>query len=119
MTALLIGADRLGNIPDELERVGFENLIHWSGRKKQCRVKTIPQNVDVVLMFSDYLNHCLMYEMKKQAKARKIPMLFCKRSLACVQEALKNNSIVKNMFEYNKNNDCCFSCLKACCLRKG
>ncbi len=37
MNALLIGADRLGNIPNLLETRGIEDFTHWDGRKKGMR----------------------------------------------------------------------------------
>ena len=39
MKALLVGADRLGNIPSTLNQFGINEYIHWSGRKKMNLIK--------------------------------------------------------------------------------
>ncbi|NLU48981.1 MAG: DUF2325 domain-containing protein [Syntrophomonadaceae bacterium] len=81
MTVLVIGADRLGNIPRALLEKGAKRIIHWSGRNKSFHTRIIPKNVDVIILFCDFLNHALMYSVKRQAKATGIPIVFKKRSL--------------------------------------
>lgn len=80
MTVLLVGADQLGNIPDRLEQYGFSQVLHWSGRERRAVNRTLPRGVDLVLVFSDFINHQLMHSVKSQAKSRQVPMIFCKRS---------------------------------------
>jgi hypothetical protein len=80
MTILIVGADRLGNIPEKLHEKGVEEIIHWSGRKTADLTKTIPKNVDGIILFCDFINHRLMYNIKRQAKAFNIPIIFSKRS---------------------------------------
>lgn len=82
MTVLLLGADRLGNICDRLHLEGTEKIIHWSGRCSSCKHKCIPQNVDKVIIFCDFINHPTMENVKKQAKKSNIPIVYCKRSLS-------------------------------------
>jgi len=81
MTVLVVGADRLGNIPSRLQEEGAEEIIHWTGRRKYFLNKTIPKKVDMVIIFWDFLNHNLMTKIKQQAKAAGIPVVFQKRSL--------------------------------------
>lgn len=88
MTVLLVGADRLGNMPKELEDHGASEIIHWSGRKE--RNKYIPQHVDMVLVVHDYVNHALMESVKGQAKRRRLPVIFAKRGVADLKQALRN-----------------------------
>lgn len=88
MTVLLIGADRLGNMPKELEDHGAREIIHWSGRKERNR--EIPRHVDMVLVVHDYVNHALMYSVKGQAKRRRLPIIFAKRGVAELKQALSN-----------------------------
>jgi hypothetical protein len=83
MTVLVVGADRLGNIPEKLQEEGAKEIIHWSGRSKSYLNKTIPKKVDMVILFWDFLNHNLMSNIKHQAKAAGIPVVFSKRSLIC------------------------------------
>lgn len=87
MTVLLVGADRLGNIPKELEHYGCKKIIHWDGRKKLD--KKIPQQVDMVLMFHDFIGHNLMSKIKLQAKKRNLPVIYSRRGTADLKQALK------------------------------
>lgn len=105
MTILLVGADRLGNIPDDLQNHGFKKIIHWDGRKSKEKNKNIPTNTNMVLVFSDYINHGLMYQIKKEAKDKKIPIIFSKRSRNCLLRALNENG-------FSANN--CITCLNSC-----
>ena len=88
MTVLLVGADRLGNMPKELEGHGASEIIHWSGRKE--RNKEVPQHVDMVLVVHNYVNHALMDSVKVQAKRRRLPIIFAKRGVADLKQALRN-----------------------------
>ena len=81
MAILIVGADRLGNIPEKLHSEGAQEIIHWNGRKKSFQTKTIPKNVDTIILLCDFLNHRLMYNIKRQAKAVNIPIIFSKRSV--------------------------------------
>ena len=81
MTVLIVGADRLGKIPDELQKDGFTKIIHWTGRERSFRNRTIPKKVDRVLLFYDFTNHCLMHSIKRQAKNFGIPIIYTKRSV--------------------------------------
>jgi hypothetical protein len=86
VTVLLVGADRLGNIPHELEHYGCKEIIHWTGRKE--RTKPIPERVEMVLVIHDFINHGLMDSVKTQAKRRRLPILFAKRGIAGLKRAL-------------------------------
>lgn len=86
MTVLLVGADRLGNIPQELEQHGCKRIIHWDGRK--ARKREIPTKVDMVLVFHDFVNHRLMDDVKLQAKKRCLPIVFSRRGIADLRCAL-------------------------------
>lgn len=88
MTVLLVGADQLGNIPRELEQIGCKHIIHWNGRKANTRKKCIPTNIDLVLVFYDYVNHGLMDIVKEQAKRRQLPVLFSRRGTCDLKKTL-------------------------------
>lgn len=92
MTVLLVGADNLGTIPEYLNDYGFEKIIHWCGRKAKNKNKLIPIKTDMILVFSDFVNHGLMYNIKKAAKEKSIPILYCKRSSSCIHQALERCS---------------------------
>ncbi|HWQ70769.1 MAG TPA: DUF2325 domain-containing protein [Desulfitobacteriaceae bacterium] len=80
MRVLLVGADRLGNIPKKLEQEGFEEIIHWTGRNKSFRNKNVPKNIKRVIVFYNYINHGTMNSVKRQAKASGIPIIYGKLS---------------------------------------
>lgn len=82
MEALIIGADKLGNIPEFLHSQGVENIIHWDGRKKGMRKMDIPENVEMVICLYDFLEHRLTERVKKITKERSIPCVFARRSIA-------------------------------------
>lgn len=83
MAILIVGADRLGNIPQKLYNEGAQEIIHWSGRKKSYQTKAIPKKVDTIILLCDFLNHRLMDNIKRQAKTINIPVIFSKRSINC------------------------------------
>ncbi|MCK8825981.1 DUF2325 domain-containing protein [Fuchsiella alkaliacetigena] len=82
MSILVVGGDRLGNIPDKLSQIGAESIEHITGRRcKKCRIN---KGTDVVLVLTDYVNHPLSEEVKCRAKAKGIPVVFSRRSWACI-----------------------------------
>ncbi|AOT72832.1 DUF2325 domain-containing protein [Geosporobacter ferrireducens] len=87
MTALIVGGDKLGNIPDVLTERGIQEYIHWPGRKKGMRKKSIPTNIDMVIVLVDYIEHNLTEIIKEQSKTMNIPCVFSKR--ACSDLAMK------------------------------
>ena len=82
MNALLIGADRLGNIPELLENRGVEEFTHWDGRKKGMRKMKIPTDTDVVIIFTDFIEHRLTERIKSETKAMNIPCIFSRRAVS-------------------------------------
>lgn len=78
-TVLVVGADRLGCIPRKLEAEGFNDIIHWNGRQKGCLTRSIPNNVDEVFLYWNFVNHGLMNSIKRQAKERGIPITYNRR----------------------------------------
>ncbi|MHB8171787.1 MAG: hypothetical protein ACYDG6_09620 [Thermincolia bacterium] len=44
MKVLIIGADRLGDIPGQLRAKGVTEIIHWDGRSKAQRKWVIREN---------------------------------------------------------------------------
>lgn len=82
MNALIIGADKLGNIPAFLEDKGISHIIHWDGRKKGMRKMEIPQNIEMVICLYDFVEHRLTERVKKITKERSIPCVFARRSIS-------------------------------------
>lgn len=90
MTALIVGGDKLGNIPEVLQQKGFKEYIHWPGRKKGMRKKEVPNNVDMVIVLYDFIEHRLTEMIKEQTKSRNIPCIFSKRACSDLIGKLDN-----------------------------
>lgn len=87
MTALIVGGDRLGNIPTVLNEKGIYDFVHWKGRKKGFRKKDFPENVDMVIVLYDFIEHNLVNIIKREARNKDVPCIFSKR--ACSDLAMK------------------------------
>ncbi|HBF38060.1 MAG TPA: dihydroorotate dehydrogenase [Firmicutes bacterium] len=88
MVVLIVGADRLGNIHEQLSHEGAEEIIHWSGRCKTCIKRAIPKRVEKIIVFCDYINHPLMGSIKRQAKKGGIPVTYTKRAISYRSDGL-------------------------------
>jgi len=90
MKALLVGADRLGNIPDALTEYGVREYIHWTGRKKGMRNMEIPDTTDMIIIFYDFVEHNITKVVKEKAKQNNIPCIFSKRACSDLVKKLDN-----------------------------
>jgi len=90
MNALIVGADRLGNIPDVLEAFGIRIAAHVSGRDSthQRRSAPLPTGVQMVILFTDFLGHNVMQRFREAASREGVPLVCCRRSVCALQEAL-------------------------------
>lgn len=90
MDALLVGADRLGNIPDVLERFGIRIAQHVSGRDSshQRRSSPLPVGVDIVILFTDFLGHNVMQRFRDMASREGVMFVCCRRSVCALEQAL-------------------------------
>lgn len=88
---LIVGADHLGNITDKLSEIGFHDVSHLSGRKCQSVKKAIPENIDLILVLTDYVNHNLSKVIKQKAKEQSLPIYFAKRSWCSIHQVLSNH----------------------------
>ncbi len=87
---LVIGGDHLGSIASNLEGLGYKSIQHVKGRTEK-RVD-IPAGTELVLVLVDYVNHNLARWVKDQAKARKLPIVFSRRSWSDICRNLENCS---------------------------
>jgi len=97
VSIFIVGADHLGNIDKKLTHLGFSKIIHTSGRKKKHYKLDLPDATDYVLVFTDYVCHNISKEIKKKAKNKGIPVLFCKRSWSHIQQELQRNNLAKTV----------------------
>lgn len=73
MSAVLVGADRLGNIPELLEKMGIRVTNHISGRaaSHQRQVAALPSSTDLLIVFTDFLNHNAMRSYRSRTVPRR------------------------------------------------
>lgn len=90
MNALVVGADRLGNIPDVLNQFGIRIAGHVSGRDSshQRRSAPLPAGTDVVILFTDFLGHNVMQRFREAAQREQVAVVCCRRSVCALQQAL-------------------------------
>lgn len=90
MNALLVGADRLGNIPDVLHQFGIRIKAHVSGRDctHQRRSAPLPAGIEIVILFTDFLGHNVMQRFREAAGRQGVRLVCCRRSVCALQQAL-------------------------------
>jgi len=90
MNALIVGADRLGNIPDVLQQFGIRIAVHVSGRDSthQRRTAPLPAGIQVVILFTDFLGHNVMQRFREAASREGVMFVCCRRSVCALQQAL-------------------------------
>jgi len=105
MNALLVGADRLGNIPDVLDSFGIRIAGHVSGRDTthQRRTAPLPSGIGMVILFTDFLGHNVMQRFRDAASREGVMFVCCRRSTCALQQALGR-----------RMNERCASCPQAC-----
>lgn len=91
MNAMVVGADRLGNIPDALAGMGIQIHRHVTGRASahQRSVQSLPRDTDLLILFTDFLNHNAMKGYRGQAQAQGIPVIACRRSASCLVQSVR------------------------------
>jgi len=89
MAILIVGADKLGNIDKEINIENDQEIIHWAGRSRVANKKyVLPCDVNMVIVFYDFINHNLMYLIKKQAKRNKVRVIYSKRNIIDLRRKL-------------------------------
>jgi hypothetical protein len=91
MNAIVVGADRLGNIPESLAGYGIQIQRHVSGRSSshQRSIPALPRGTELLILFTDFLNHNAMKSYRNQAQIQGIPVIACRRSVSCLTESVQ------------------------------
>jgi hypothetical protein len=89
MNAVVVGADRLGNIPETLAALGVRIALHIDGRHAahQRRLPGLPQGTQLLILLTDFLGHNVMRHFRDLARAQSVPV--CRRSSICVAESVQ------------------------------
>ncbi len=80
MSILIIGADRIKSITPKLENLGATRITHWTARNRSVTRMTIPEHVEMVIFFTDFLHHVAARNLKSRVKAIGLPTFFCRRA---------------------------------------
>ena len=95
MSLMIVGADNLGSIRDNVKDLGFNKIKHLSGRKKsKFRNFEIPADTDFVLVMTDYINHAVMRKVKRAAKDSDVSVIYARRSWASIYKKLERRAVV-------------------------
>lgn len=95
MSILVVGADHLGDIANNLKTMGCSSLTHLRGRKNmQKRNLKIPEGTDLVLVMTDYVDHNIAHSIRERAKSLSIPVVYSKRSWSYLSKKL---SMIKGL----------------------
>ncbi len=89
--AVVVGADRLGKIPQLLRQHNIRIARHISGREPVHQKKglQLPSGTEVLILLTDFLGHNVMKSFRAAAQRAGVPVLACKRSISSLQLALE------------------------------
>jgi len=92
ISAVIVGADRLGNIPDLLRKLNIGITHHITGRDPSHQKKTLqlPSGTDLVILLTDFLGHNVMKTFRQAAQRAGIRVVACRRSVCSMQQALES-----------------------------
>jgi hypothetical protein len=90
VSAVVVGADRLGNIPDLLKGHNIAIRQHISGRdpSHQKRTLQLPSGTELLILLTDFLGHNVMKTFRAAAQRSGIRVLACRRSVCSMKQAL-------------------------------
>ncbi|QIM49158.1 DUF2325 domain-containing protein [Pusillimonas sp. DMV24BSW_D] len=90
VNAVIVGADRLGNIPDLLKGHNISIHRHISGRDPAHQKKNLqlPSGTDLLILLTDFLGHNVMKTFRMAAQRSGVRVVACRRSVCCMQQAL-------------------------------
>jgi len=91
VNAVIVGADRLGNIPDVLKGHNISVVQHISGRDPAHQKKKslqLPSGTQLLILLTDFLGHNVMKTFRAAAQRAGVPVLVCRRSVCSMRQAL-------------------------------
>jgi hypothetical protein len=88
MSYLVVGGDHLGSIINNLKKFGATKVTHVTGRKRRDLNFHFRDDVDIVIVLTDYISHGLAEKIKTDAKVTGKKIFFTRRSWAHIEEML-------------------------------
>ena len=87
--AVIVGADRLGNIPDvRAHRIAITHHISGRDPSHQKRALALPSGTEMLILLTDFLGHNVMKTFRTAAQKSGIRVVACRRSVCSMQQAL-------------------------------
>lgn len=98
VSAVIVGADRLGNIPMLLKTHNIKIKQHISGRDPAHQKKTLalPSGTELLILLTDFLGHNVMKTFRAAAQRSGIRVVACRRSVCSIQAALTQEGFCEN-----------------------
>ncbi len=100
MSILIIGADRIKSITPKLENLGATRITHWTARNRNVTKAVIPEHVEMVIFFTDFLHHVAARHLKSKVKAVGLPSFYCRRAwsevIGQVEKHMEQSNIASN-----------------------
>ncbi|MCD8504324.1 MAG: DUF2325 domain-containing protein [Burkholderiaceae bacterium] len=95
LNAVVVGADRLGNIPDLLGSHNIRIIHHVSGRdpSHQRRTLQLPSGTELVILLTDFLGHNVMKSFRQAAQRSGAKVMACRRSVCAMKQALEQSGL--------------------------
>lgn len=92
LSAVVVGADRLGNIPEVLRGHNIAIMQHISGRDPahQKRTLKLPSGTQLLILLTDFLGHNVMKTFRAAAQRSGVRVLVCRRSVCSMKQALNH-----------------------------
>ena len=86
MSILIVGGDRISALTKKLTNLRVIQITHWTARKKNVTKREIPQHIDRVVLFTDFVSHKVARNIKAEVKKRGLQIFFCRRSWSELQQ---------------------------------
>lgn len=75
-TVLIVGGDHVDGIKKIIAEFGHHQIAHWTGRKSGDHHKQIPQNTQLVVLVTSWINHSFTYANKRAASKRQLKIVY-------------------------------------------
>lgn len=98
VSAVVVGADRLGNIPNLLQLHNINIKQHISGRDSAHQKKnlSLPSGTQLLILLTDFLGHNVMKSFRAAAVRSGVKVVACKRSTCSVRAVLTKEGFCEN-----------------------
>ncbi|MCD6430879.1 MAG: DUF2325 domain-containing protein [Deltaproteobacteria bacterium] len=101
MSILIIGADRIKSIKPKLNNLGATKITHWTARNRNVTKMSIPEHVEMVIFFTDFLHHVAARHLKSRVKSMGLSIFYCRRVwseiIGQVDEYMKQENATKKI----------------------